>query len=108
MHGNLLGFISKVARLNSTQSRRPSAFARCGPSTAGLAHVIARWIQPTSQQAGTAASFGRTELGSVAKEAEDSLADLTDTSMCTQASSSVDALLAELTATLLEKPAKAA
>ena len=134
-------------------------------STAGLAHVIARWAQPASQQvagnvapeiasdlqpmfldlcsvtrllvlelkqaleagsgnhlaklvsevkqashklAGTAASFGRTELGSVAKEAEDSLADLTDTSMCTQASSSVDALLAELTATLLEKPAKAA
>jgi CheY-like chemotaxis protein len=52
--------------------------------------------------AGTAGSFGRTELGRAAVEAEQCLAAFTDTSERTQASKCVSALCAELVATLAE------
>jgi CheY-like chemotaxis protein/HPt (histidine-containing phosphotransfer) domain-containing protein len=52
--------------------------------------------------AGTAASFGRTELGRAAVEAEHCLAAFTDTSERTQASKSIKALSAELSAALEE------
>ena len=64
--------------------------------------------QASHKLAGTAASFGRTELGRAAAEAERRLAGLTARSERTEVSTSVDVLYAELAATLSEQSTKAA
>ena len=58
--------------------------------------------------AGTAASFGRAELGRASMQAEQCLAALTETSERTQASRCVTELCCELASTLADSSAKAA
>jgi CheY-like chemotaxis protein/HPt (histidine-containing phosphotransfer) domain-containing protein len=82
--------------------------ALCAGSGTQVTKLAIEVKQAAHRLAGTAASFGRAELGRAAVEAEHCLAAFTDTSERNQASTCIRALCAELTATLSHEPLKAA
>lgn len=73
-----------------------------------LTKLVSEVTQAAHKLAGTAASFGRTELGRIAVEAERCLAAFTDTSQRAEASRCVSALCSELASTLGEESSEAA